>query len=121
MKKYSILVVGIECYFGHVKEFVTNLKKKNPLVEITLITSPISDDDFNKLDGVANRIVQHKTYRGRIRPRYFVMLMNVLYYCFEFFGLLLRGHYDIVDIHFPNRHIKFAMPFLKMMTKNRLF
>jgi hypothetical protein len=118
VKKYNILVIGIECYFGHIKEFVINLKKKNPLVEISLVTSPISDDDRSELDGVVIRVVQHRTYNGRIKLRYFVMLMNVLYYCFEFFGLLLRGHYDIVDIHFPNRHIKFAMPFIKMMTKN---
>ena len=30
MKKYSILIVGIGCYFGHLKDFIINLKKKNP-------------------------------------------------------------------------------------------
>ena len=118
MKKYSILIIGIDCYFGHIKEFVINLKKKNPLVDISLVTSPVADEDYEVVRGMINRIVLHKTYQGRIRPRYFVMLMNVMYYSFEFFWLFLKQRFDIVDIHFPNRHIKFAMPFVKMMTKN---
>ena len=118
MKKYSILIIGIDCYFGHIKEFVINLKKKNPLVDISLVTSPVADEEYEVVRGMVNRIVLHKSYQGRIRPRYFVMLMNVMYYSFEFFGLFLKQRFDIVDIHFPNRHIKFAMPFVKMMTKN---
>ena len=118
MKKYSILIIGIDCYFGHIKEFVINLKKKNPLVDISLVTSHVADEDYEVVRGMVNRIVLHKSYKGRIRPRYFVMLMNVMYYSFEFFGLFLKQRFDIVDIHFPNRHIKFAMPFVKMMTKN---
>lgn len=118
MKKYSILIIGIDCYFGHIKEFVINLKKKNPLVDISLVTSPVADEDYEVVRGMVNRIVLHKSYQGRIRPRYFVMLMNVMYYSFEFFWLFLKQRFDIVDIHFLNRHIKFAMPFVKMMTKN---
>ena len=118
MKKYSVLIVGIDCYFGHIKEFIINLRKKNPLADISLVTSPITDDDYEEVRGVVDRIVLHKSYQGRIRPRYFVMLMNVMYYSFEFFGLFLKQRFDIVDIQFPNRHIKFAMPVIKMMTKN---
>ena len=118
MKKYSILIVGIGCYFGHLKDFIINLKKKNPLVEISLVTTPISDDDYNELCGIVNRIVQHKAYNGKIRLRYFVVLMNVLYYWIDFLGLLLKGHYDIVDIHFPKWHLKYAIPIIKMMTRN---
>ena len=118
MNNYSILIVGIECYFGHIKEFVVNLKRKNPLVEVSLVISPIKDDDFKEISGFVKRIVFHNNYNGTIRFRYYVTLMNVLHYYLEFFSLLVKDKFDIVDIHFPNRRIKFAMPFIKKMTKN---
>ena len=118
MKKYSILIVGIGCYFGHLKDFVINLKKKNPHVEISLVTTPIADNDYEELSGIVNRIVIHKAYNGKIKFRYFAVMMNALYYWVDFFGLLLRGHYDIVDIHFPKWHLKYALPIIKMMTRN---
>lgn len=119
MKKYSILIVGIRCYYGHIREFIVNLKKKNPLVEISLVSSPLREEAKKELNEYVDRFVIHKSYCGKLRFRYFVILINVFYYIKVFLGLyLLKKHFDIVDIHFPNRHIKFAMPFLKMMSKN---
>lgn len=118
MKEYSILIVAIGCYYGHLREFIVNLKKKNPLVNVTMVISYLPDEVREELIENDCSIIQHKTYYGVIRYRYFVILMNVFYYCREFFGLLLKRHFDVVNIHFPTRHIKFAMPFLKLMTKN---
>lgn len=117
-KKYSILIVGIKCYFGHVMEFVVNLKKKNPLVDITLILSPIPDEVNKELTRFVNRIVIHKTYESKIVPHFIISGMNAILCYFAFLRLYLRSHFDIVDIHFVKPYIKYAMPIIRKMTKN---
>ena len=37
-KKYSLLVIALYCYSGHVKAVIDHLKSKNPLVDLTLLT-----------------------------------------------------------------------------------
>ena len=118
MKKYSVLIIGIQCYYGHIREFIINLKKTNPLVDITLVTSNMSDEVEKELNQYTKSIIHHKSFLGRFRIRPLVMMVNMYYYFKEFILLRLRGRFDIVNIHFANRHIKFAMPFIKMMTKN---
>lgn len=120
MKKYSILIVGIGCYFNHLREFVVNLKKKNPLVDITLVTTYLSDKGKEELLENGCSIIRHKTYHGRFHNRFFVILMNLYYRCRVLLYILIKRHFDIVDIHFPTRKVKFAMPFLKMVSKNIL-
>ena len=117
-KKYSILIVGIKCYFGHVMEFVVNLKKKNPLVDITLILSPISDEVKKELSKYVNRIVIHKTYESNIVPHFIIGGTNAILCYFAFLRLYLKSHFDIVDIHFVKPYIKYAMPIIRKMTKN---
>lgn len=117
-KKYSILIVGIKCYFGHVMEFVVNLKKKNPLVDITLILSPIPDEVNKELTRFVNRIVIHKTYESKIVPHFIISGTNAILCYLAFFRLHLRSHFDIVDIHFVKPYIKYAMPIIRKMTKN---
>ena len=117
-KKYSILIVGIKCYFGHVMEFVVNLKKKNPLVDITLILSPIPDEVKKELSKYVNRIVIHKTYESNIVPHFIIGGTNAILCYLAFLRLHLRSHFDIVDIHFVKPYIKYAMPIIRRMTKN---
>ena len=120
MKKYSILVIGIDCYFGHIKEFIINLKKKNPQAEISLVVSKsrLKNDDFSEINGYVNRIVMHNKVKVKKGYRYDIKLLNILFYYLEFFGLMMKGRFDIVDIHFPNKRIKYVMPFIKRMTNN---
>lgn len=118
LKKYSILIVGIKCYFGHVMEFVVNLKKKNPHVDITLIISPVSDEVSKELSIYVNRLVIHKTYSSKIVSHYITGGINALLCYTTFLWLHLRNRFDIVDIHFVKPYIKYAMPIIKRMTKN---
>ena len=117
-KKYSILIVGINCYFGHVKEFLINLKKKNPLVDITLIVSPVPDEVSRELSEYVSRLVVHKTYSSKLVPHLIIGGMNAILCYIAFLRLHLRSHFDIVDIHFVKPYIKYAMPIIKRMTKN---
>lgn len=118
MKKYSILIVGINCYLGHIMEFLINLKKKNPLVDITLIVSPVPDEVGRELSEYVSRLVVHKTYSSKLVPHLIIGGMNAILCYLTFLWLHLRNRYDIVDIHFVKPYIKYAMPIIKRMTKN---
>lgn len=120
MKKYSILIVGINCYFGHISEFIINLKKKNPLVDITLITSPLPNEISKNFQEYTNRIVVFNAIGNRIVPKFLSKWVNAMLCYSQFFWLHLRNHFDIVDLHFVKPFIKYAMPVIKRMTKNVL-
>ena len=120
MKKYIILIVGINCYYGHLLEFIVNLKKKNPLVEISLFTSPISDEMNKELSGYVKQIILHKSYTAQKIPRVLVSPVNYLMCFLESIKLRLAGRFDIIDVHFANQSLKNLMPFLKNLSNNIL-
>lgn len=117
MKKYSILIVGLKCYGGHIREFIVNLKKKNPAVEISLLTTGIKDDYIKDIKQSVDQLIVLKQWNRMIFP-YFSGLLNKVYYYLFFLKLHFRGHFDIVDIHYPTPFVKQAMPILKRMTEN---
>ena len=118
MKEYSILIVGISCYYGHVREFIVNLKKKNPNVKITLVTSPIPQDVSRELMGYVDRIIVHRTFKSKTLHPLIAGRINALYYAMQFLRLFFCRYFDIVDIHFARPSIKYALPILKRKTKN---
>ena len=118
MKKYSILIVGLKCYSGHIREFIVNLKKKNPQVDITLLTFNIRDEFIDDISASVNKIVKLKKYRGRVKNSYFVKMMDIIYIKWGLMKLRKSGNFDIIDIHFAKEIVKYAMPILKKMTKN---
>ena len=118
MKKYSILIVGLKCYSGHIREFIVNLKKKNPQVDITLLTYYIRDEFKEDITNSVNQIVTLKRYHGKVKNIYYRKMMNIIYIKWGLMKLQRKSHFDIVDIHFAKDFIKYAMPILKKMTKN---
>lgn len=119
MKEYSILIVGIKCYSGHIREFIVNLKKKNPNVKITLVATNIREEFRDELLQYANKIVILKKFKERFRIPYFIVeFINKLYFYLGFLRLYFSGNFDIVDIHFPKGIVNKAMPILKRMTDN---
>lgn len=118
MKKYHILIVGIKCYLGHILEFVVNLKKTNPLVEITLFTSPISDEVKKDFSGYVNHIVEHKPIQTKKLPHFVVAAWNSLRNYRVYLQLHRLGHFDMADIHFVNPNVKPVMPLLKKLTNH---
>lgn len=114
MKKYSMLVIGFRCYGGHIREFVTNLKKKNPEVKITVAITLDSKDNMDEIIPCVDNIIQYKRRRaGRMES-----LSKGLYFYVQFIKLWLNGGFDIVNIHFANGAILPFMPLLRLMTKN---
>ena len=118
MKKYHILIVGIKCYLGHILEFVVNLKKTNPLVEITLFASPIPDEMRKEFSGYVNHFVEHKPIQIKKLPRFVVAAWNSLRNYREYLQLRRLGHFDMADIHFVNPNVKPVMPILKKLTNH---
>lgn len=119
MKEYSILIVGIKCYIGHIREFIVNLKKKNPKVDITLVATNIREEFRDELLQSVNRMIILKKFNERYGIPYFlVKFINKIYFYLGFLKLYFSGHFDIVDIHFPKGIVNKAMPILKRMTHN---
>ena len=118
MKKYSILIVGLKCYSGHIREFIVNLKKKNPQAAITLVTASIRDEYRKDIEQSVDRLVMIKQYRKRLFIPLLAGLLNRVNYYWAFLKLYLGSHFDIIDIHFPNVSVKQAMPILRRMTHN---
>lgn len=120
MKKYSILIVGLKCYSGHIREFVVNLKKNNSHVEISLITTNIRDEFREDISACVERIVMVNRYKGKVKILHFSTIMNRMFLYWSLIRLYFSGHFDIVDIHFPRGFVIHAMPILKRMAKTIL-
>lgn len=115
-KKYSLLVVALYCYTGHVKSVIEHLKKKNPLVDITLLSNikpeiirkEITDPSIVIVwyDVKDVNYVNVKWLRGRI----------IRYRQNKFFSKFSQNRrFDIVNIHFPKRHLAYAYKYLRLM------
>lgn len=118
MKKYNILIVGLKCYSGHIREFIVNLKKKNPQAEITLVTFSVRGEFKNDILMSVNQMIKIRQCHGFIKIPFISSILNLLYLYWGFLKLHLSHHFDIVDIHFPRGFIKQIMPILRMMTNN---
>ena len=118
MKKYSILIVGIDCYSGHIREFIVNLKKKNPLVDITLITSNFREEFKDDISECVENTVMVKRYQGGKKANYLAVIMNIFYLILGFLKLYTNKHFDIVNIHFARGQLRYVMPIIKRMTNN---
>ncbi len=116
MKKYSILIVGLKCYSGHIREFIVNLKKKNPQAAITLFTT---DKTILSLDGMAKSADRIEVLKSTgVKLPVITTIINRLYLYKSLLSLLFSRRFDIVDIHFPKGFVIHAMPLLRRMTRN---
>lgn len=114
-KKYSMLMVGYQCYPGHVADFVRHLKKVNPAVEISLVTT-------YPLQYFPNDIVENTEHIYQIpfilkwkKIRKFLDWFNLV----KTFAALSRKHrYDFVNIQFAMPFLAHAIPWIKRMTNH---
>lgn len=119
-KKYSVLMVALYCYTGHVKAVIEHLKKKNPLVDITLLSNLNPEDVRSIISDQSIQIdwydVKDVNYINNKKIREWI----IRYKQNRFFAKYAKDRkYDIVNIHFPKRHLAFAYKYLRLMS-NRL-
>lgn len=116
-KKYSLLVVALYCYAGHIKEVVNHLKEKNPLVDITILTD--KPDDYKNLADKSIKICFYNVSPVdwiRIRGLRF---LATKYKQIRFFSKYSKNRrYDIINIHFANRYMSFVYKYLRAMSNN---
>lgn len=116
-KKYSLLIIALYCYPGHVKAVVDHLKARNPLVDITLLTE--KSDKFKNI--LADRSVKIESYDVKpVNCKYrWLRFLMIKHKQRKFFSLFCKNKkYDIVNIHFANRYMSYVYNYLRSMTDN---
>lgn len=116
-KKYSLLVVALYCYAGHVKEMVKHLKEKNPLVDITILTEE-PDDYVEIVDKLTEICFYNVSSVDWIKLRG-LRVFATKYKQIRFFSKFSKNRkYDIINIHFANRYMSFVYKYLRAMSDN---
>lgn len=118
MKKYRLLVIAWYASISHVSEFIVNLKKCNPDVEISLLTSKPSLNDIPE-ETIENtsEIICFKYYSGRLNNRLIAGLVTRFYFLRTFIRLS-KNKYDIVNIHYPKPRLSFVFHWIKKLSNS---
>lgn len=114
-KKYSLLVIALYCYSGHIKGVIDHLKAINPLVDITLLTD--NDDELRSI--LEDKTVQILRYDVRPFNAKWRWLRHVVieHRQYKFFAKFHQGRrYDIVNVHFANFYMSYVYPYLRAMS-----
>lgn len=116
-KKYSLLVVALYCYAGHVKEMVKHLKEKNPLVDIAILTE--EPDDYEEIVDKLTEICFYNVSSVDWIKLRGLRVFATKYKQIRFFSKFSKNRkYDIINIHFANRYMSFVYKYLRAMSDN---
>lgn len=116
-KRYSLLIVAMYCYSGHVKAVIDHLLATNPLVEVTLLTDE-ADKLKNKLADKSVKVECYNVPPVRHKNRWLRFIIIKHRQC-NFFRLYSKGkRFDIVNVHFPKRFMLFVVKYLRKMSNN---
>lgn len=117
-KKYSMLIVALYCGKSHVVEYISNLRKKNPLVDITLLTEKPDVISHLLSDNQVNIIHYNVSSVGYIRFHWLKELVTKHKQCRFFSQFCKKRRYDIISIHFANRYMSYVYKYLRAMSDN---
>lgn len=117
-KKYSMLVVALYCYTGHVKGVIEHLKKKNPLVDITLLSNIQPEVIRKEINDPSVKIEWYNVKDVNYISSKWLRERVIRYKQNRFLAKFSeKREYDIVNIHFPKRHLAYAYKYLRAMSK----
>ena len=116
-KKYSLLIIALYCYPGHVKDIVKHLVEINPLIDITILTN--KPDDYKDLvDKLAEICFYDVSSVDWIKYRS-LRFLATKYKQIRFFCKFSKNRkYDIINIHFANRYMSYVYKYLRAMSNN---
>lgn len=116
-KKYSLLIIALYCYPGHVKDIVKHLVEINPLIDITVLTN--KPDDYKDLvDKLAEICFYDVSSVDWIKYRS-LRFLATKYKQIRFFCKFSKNRkYDIINIHFANRYMSYVYKHLRSMSNN---
>ena len=117
MKSYRLLIIAWYVNLYHPSEFIRNLKKINPGVDISLMYSKprveaIPEDLYEN----TSELICVKQYSGKIRINLFRLLMDRLLFL-KAFVHVSKQKYDIVNIHYAKPRLSFVIPWIKKASK----
>jgi hypothetical protein len=116
-KKYSLLVIALYCYSGHVKGVIEHLKAVNPLVDITLLADN-ADEMRSVLTDKSVKVEWYNVPPVNIKWRWLKYAIIKHRQC-RFFAKFHKGRrYDIVNIQFPYVFMAYVYPSLRAMSDN---
>lgn len=116
-KKYSLLIIALYCYPGHVKEIVRHLVEINPLIDITILTN--KPDDYKDLENKLAEICFYNVSSVDWIKSRSLRFLATKYLQIRFFSKFSKNRkYDIINIHFANRYMSFVYKYLRSMTNN---
>lgn len=112
-KKYSMLMIGYQCYPGHVADFTRHLKKANPAVDISLVTTyPLEYFPKDIADNTEHIYFIPFILKWK-RIRKFLDWFNMV----KLFATLARKQkYDFINIQFAMPFLAHAIPWFKKLT-----
>ena len=114
-KRYSLLIIALYCYPGHVKGVIDHLKAINPLVDITLLIDK-AEEMSKILCDKSVRIEWYNIPPVNIKWRW-LMYKVIRYKQSRFFARFQQGRrYDIVNVHFPNIFMSYVYKYLRDMS-----
>ena len=115
-KKYSLLIIALYCYAGHIKGIVNHLKSKKPLVDVTLLTDN-PEEMKQLLDDKSVKIVSYNVSPVKCKYRR-LRFWLIKYKQIRFFSNFSKDKkYDIVNVHFPNIYMSYVYKYLRRMSK----
>lgn len=116
-KRYSLLVIALYCYSGHVRAVINHLKAMNPLVDLTLLTEKPEEFKTSLVDHSV-KIENYDVKMPNIKSRR-IRAWVIKYRQNKFFSQFSKNRkYDIVNVHFPKRHLTFAYKYIRRMSEN---
>ena len=114
-KKYSLLIVALYCFAGHIREVVSHLKEKNPLVDITILTN--KPDDYKDLVSKFAEICFYDVSSVNWIKFPSLRFLATKYKQIRFFSKFSKNRkFDIINIHFANRYMSFVYKYLRNMS-----
>lgn len=116
-KKYSLLIIALYCYTGHVKAVIDHLKAKNPLVEITLLTD-VADEMRELLNDKSVIVESYNVPPVNYKQRWLKNFVIKHRQCKFFAKFSKNRRYDIVNVHFPNMFMSYVYKDLRAMSDN---
>ena len=117
MKSYRLLIIAWYVNLYHPSEFIRNLKKINPGVDISLMYSkPIVEAIPEDLYENTEELICVKTYSGRIRIKLFRILADRILFLKSFIHVS-KQKYDIVNIHYAKPRLSYVMSWIKRSAK----
>ena len=114
-KKYSLLIVALYCYSGHIKGLIDHLKEINPLVDITLLTDK-AEEMKNALTDKTVKIEWYDVAPVSYKQPW-LKFLAIKRRQRSFFSKFSKGRkYDIVSVHFANKYMSFVYKDLRKMS-----